>query len=58
MFNPFKKKSPLEKLKTEYQKCLKEAYILSTSNRKASDDKTAEANSLLEQIEILKSHSK
>ncbi len=55
MFNFFRKKSPLEKLEAEYQKCLKEAYDLSTTNRKASDAKTAEANAILDRIDALKS---
>ena len=55
MFGIFKKKSEVEKLESIYQKLLKEAYNLSTSNRKLSDSKTAEANEVLKQIEILES---
>jgi hypothetical protein len=54
MFGIFKKKSEIEKLEEKYQKLLKEAYTLSTSNRKLSDSKTAEANDVLNQIELLK----
>jgi len=54
MFNLFKKKSAIEQLDEQYQKLLKEAYILSTSNRKLSDLKTAEANEVLKRIELLK----
>jgi len=58
MLNLFNRKTPIQKLEEAYKKCIKEAYTLSTSNRKASDEKTAESNSILEQIETLKSHSK
>jgi len=54
MFGIFKKKSEIEKLEDKYQKLLKEAYTLSTSNRKLSDAKTAEANEVLVRIEQLK----
>jgi hypothetical protein len=54
MFKLFSKKSPLEKLETSYQKCLKEAYDLSKTNRKESDLKTYEANNLLKKIEKIK----
>ncbi|MDF1673822.1 MAG: Lacal_2735 family protein [Vicingaceae bacterium] len=54
MFNIFKKKSPLDKLEEAYSKALKEAHELSTVNRKASDIKTAEANSILDQIDAIK----
>jgi hypothetical protein len=53
MFGLFKKKSTLDKLQDKYQKLLKEAYTLSTSNRKLSDGKTAEAHEILKQIENL-----
>ena len=54
MFKLFSKKSPIEKLEASYQKCLKEAYVLSKTNRKESDLKTYEANELLKTIEKLK----
>ena len=57
MFKLFKKKSEKEKLESKYQKLLKEAYTLSTSNRKLSDSKTAEANEVLKQIELLKTEN-
>lgn len=53
MFNLFKKKSEREKLYDQYKKLLKEAHQLASSNRTASDAKTAEANSILEQIDKL-----
>jgi len=53
MFGIFKKKSEKDKLYDQYEKLMKESYILSTSNRRASDEKAAEANSLLEKIDQL-----
>jgi hypothetical protein len=53
MFNLFKRKTEKEKLQAKYKKCLAEAYALSTTNRSASDAKTAEANKILEEIEKL-----
>lgn len=49
MFGLFKSKS--EKLNSKYKKLLKEAYLLSTSNRKLSDLKYAEADDVLREIE-------
>ena len=57
MFGIFKKKSEMELLEDKYQKLIKEAYTLSTSNRRSSDSKTAEANEVLKQIELLKKNS-
>lgn len=54
MFNLFKKKSKVEKLEIHYRKLLEEAYKLSTTNRKLSDLKTAEANEVLQEIDALK----
>jgi hypothetical protein len=53
MFGLFKKKTEAEQLETEYKKVLKEAYTLSTTNRKLSDQKTAEAEEILKKIECL-----
>ena len=53
MFKIFKRKTEKEKLEKKYKKCLEEAYALSTTNRSASDAKTAEANKILEEIEKL-----
>ena len=55
MFSLFKKKSEVEKLQDKYKKLLEESYKLSHSNRAASDDKAAEAENILQQIEALKS---
>lgn len=54
MFEFLKKKSPLEKLDEAYKKCLKEAFHLSKTNRKTSDEKAKEANTILLKIEALK----
>lgn len=54
MFGIFKKKSKIEVLEKKYQSLLKESYRLSTSNRKASDAKSVEADQVLKEIENLK----
>jgi hypothetical protein len=51
MFGLFKKKSAKDKLQEKYRKLMEEAYRLSHSNRKASDEKTAEAEAILRRIE-------
>ncbi len=53
MFSLFKKKSKIEVLDKQYQRLLKESYELSTTDRKASDKKAAEANLILKEIEQL-----
>lgn len=54
MFGLFKKQSPKQKLQKKYRKLLSEAHQLSTSNRKASDLKMAEAEEVLKQMDALK----
>ncbi|EDP70741.1 hypothetical protein FBALC1_08278 [Flavobacteriales bacterium ALC-1] len=54
MLNIFKKKSKVEKLNVNYKKLLEESYKLSTTNRRLSDSKAAEANEILKQITLLK----
>jgi DnaJ-domain-containing protein 1 len=54
MFGLFKKKSEKEKLEEAYKKLLSEAHQLSHTNRKASDEKLAEAEEIIKQIELLK----
>lgn len=54
MFGLFKKKSPKQKLEKKYRKLLTEAHRLSTSNRKASDLKMAEADEVRKQIDAIK----
>ena len=53
MFGIFKKKSKIEVLEKKYQNLLKESYKLSAINRKASDEKAAEADQMLKEIENL-----
>lgn len=53
MFGLFKKKSEKEKLQEQYEKLLKEAHTLSTTNRKMSDRKVYEASEVLKQLEKL-----
>ena len=53
MFNLFKSKSKLDKLQSEYEKLMKEWHKLSSIDRSKSDEKYAEAQKVLDQIEIL-----
>lgn len=53
MFGLFKKKSKKDKLNKEYLNLLMEAKQLSTSNRKLSDQKYAEAQEVLKEIESI-----
>lgn len=53
MFGLFKKKSEVERLNEKYQKLMNEAFELSKVDRKASDEKTAEANEILKKIDEL-----
>lgn len=53
MFSIFKKKSKLEVLKKKYRNLLEEAHKLSVVSRKASDEKAAEADRVLKEIEQL-----
>lgn len=57
MFNIFKKKTKVEKLNAQYKKLLEESYKLSTTNRRLSDSKVAEADEILKQIDLLKTNS-
>lgn len=54
MFGIFKKKTEKEKLQAQYEKLLKEAHSLSTTNRKLSDQKTFEAEEVMKKLEKLK----
>ena len=49
----FSRKSPKEKLQAKYKKLMEESYKLSHSNRSAADDKAAEADAVLKEIEAL-----
>tara|TARA_R110000737_G_scaffold112135_1_gene145262 strand:+ start:397 stop:561 length:165 start_codon:yes stop_codon:yes gene_type:complete len=53
MFGLFKKKSEKEVLQEKYQKLMKEAHTLSTTNRKQSDEKVFEAEEIMKQLEQL-----
>jgi hypothetical protein len=53
MFSFFKKKSPKEQLALKYKNLLEEAFQLSRTNRKASDQKMAEAEEVLRQLKEL-----
>ena len=53
MFSIFKKKSPKDKLSSQYKKLMEESHRLSTTNRKASDLKRMEAEEVLKKIEDL-----
>ena len=53
MFGLFKKKSEKDKLRSQYEKLLKEAHSLSTTNRKMSDQKAFEADEVMKKIEQL-----
>ena len=54
MFKFNKKKTEVEKLEIKYKKLLEASYKLSHTNRKESDNKMAEADEVLKQIEALK----
>ena len=54
MFGLFKKKTEQEKLQERYQKLMGEAHKLSHSNRRASDEKVAEAEEVMKQLEALR----
>lgn len=53
MFGLFKKKSEKEKLEEKHRKLIDESYKLSHTNRTASDQKAAEADAVLKQIDAL-----
>ncbi len=57
MFGIFKKKTPQEVLQVKYEKLLKEAHSLSTTNRSKSDEKTAEAEKVMDEIVALNQNS-
>jgi hypothetical protein len=47
-------KNPEKKLVKKYDRLMTEGYKLSTSNRKLSDEKYAEANRVMKEIEKLR----
>lgn len=54
MFGLFKKKSQVYKLHDSYEKLMQDSHRLSTTNRKLSDSKFAEAQEVLEDIDALR----
>lgn len=46
MIRFFRKKSKYDKLNSEYKKLMKQAFELSTKNRKLSDEATSKANEI------------
>lgn len=56
MLNLFKRTTPLQKLQQEYERLLKEAHKLSSINRRASDEKHAEAQEVLNRIEAMRNN--
>ncbi|AHM63547.1 hypothetical protein D770_26520 [Flammeovirgaceae bacterium 311] len=54
MFGLFKSKTEEQKLRERYEKLMGESYKLSHSNRQASDQKAAEADDIMKQLEGLK----
>jgi len=55
MFGLFKKESKKQKLEKQYKKLLEESFQLSSTDRKASDAKAAEAEDIAKQIEAMAS---
>ena len=53
MLGLFKKKTEKEKLHSRYEKLMQEAHSLSTTNRQLSDQKVAEAEEVMKQIEAI-----
>ena len=53
MFGLFKKKTERERLQDRYAQLMEEAYNLSSSNRRLSDEKVYEAESIMRRIENL-----
>ena len=54
MFGLFKKKSEEEKLQDKYKKLMAEAHSLSQRDRRAGDQKMADAEAVMQQIEALR----
>ncbi len=53
MFGLFKKKSPAEQFRAQYETLMKEAFDLSKLDRRKADAKYAEADELMKKIEQL-----
>lgn len=54
MFGIFKKETEEQKLTKKYRKLMQEAFELSKIDRKTSDQKTAQADEIMNQIESIK----
>ena len=54
MFGLFKKKSEEEKLQDKYKKLMAEAHSLSQRDRRAGDQKMADAEEVMKEIEALR----
>lgn len=54
MIGLFKSKSKLDKLQKQYEKLMNEWHKLSSIDRSKSDEKYAEAQKILDQIDVLK----
>lgn len=54
MFGLFKKKSEEEKLQDKYKKLMAEAHSLSQRDRRAGDQKMADAEEVMKQLEALR----
>lgn len=54
MLGLFKSKSKLDKLQKQYKKLMSEWHKLSSIDRAKSDEKYADAQKILEQIDVLK----
>lgn len=53
MWGLFKKKSEKEKLQQQYKRLMESSYRLSHTDRKASDQKAAEADEIMKKIESM-----
>lgn len=53
MFSLFKKKTKREVLLGKYKKLMKESHALSSVNRREADDKFAEAEEIMKEVERL-----
>ena len=56
MFGLFKK-DPSKSLMKKHDKLMEEAFLLSRTNRKLSDQKYAEADAVMKKIEVIKNAS-
>lgn len=52
MFNFFRKKTKMEIVQRKYEQLMKESHTLSKTDRKQSDEKYAEAQELLKEMDI------